>query len=93
MGHEGVGWVKQRWGGLCRGGSCWVGVVWGWGGYVGVGWGRSCRVGSGGSSRGGVRWVIQRWDGVGHENIKILKILKYWCYRVSNQANQRSAGY
>ena len=63
--------------------------MWGWGGYVGVGWGGSCRVGSGGSSRGGVRWVIQRWDGVGHENIKILKILNYWCYRVSNQANQK----
>ena len=40
----------------------------GWGGVgMGVGWGGSCGVGSGGSSRGGIRWVIQRWDGVGHE--------------------------
>ena len=70
MGHAGKEWFIQGWGGSSRvgvGGSCWVGVVWGWGGYVGVGWGGSCRVGSGGSSRGGVRWFIQRWDGVGHE--------------------------
>ena len=41
---------------------------------------------SGGSSRGGIRWVIQRWV---MKNIKILKILNYWGYRVSNQANQK----
>ena len=42
-------------------------------GGVGMGWVCRCGVewvmqgGSGGSSSGGVRWVIQRWDGVGHE--------------------------
>ena len=37
-------------------------MVWGWGG----------------SCRGGVGWVIQRWDGVGHEkylNIENIKLL------------------
>ena len=89
VGHAGKGWFIQAWGGSSRdvvgnagvGGSCWVGVVWGWGGYVGVMWGGSCRVGSGGSYRGGMGWVMK--------NIKILKILNYWCYRVSNQANQK----
>ena len=41
MGHAGVGWVMQGWGGSCRGGvgrSCRGGV-----GHVGVGWGGSCR--------------------------------------------------
>ena len=33
MGHAGVGWVMQGWGGSCRGGVCYVG-------YSG-----SCRVG------------------------------------------------
>ena len=37
-------------------------------------------VGSGGSYRGQMGWVMT--------NIKILKILNYWCYRVSNPANQ-----
>ena len=37
-------------------------------------------IGSGGSYRGGMGWVMK--------TIKILKILNYWCYRVSNAANQ-----
>ena len=52
-----------------------------------MGLGGSCRggmghagVGSGGSYRGGMGLVMK--------NIKILKILNYWYYRVSNQANQ-----
>ena len=36
----------------------------------------------------GGRWVIQRQDGWVIKNIKILKILNCWCYRVSNPANQ-----
>ena len=32
VGHVGVGWVMQGWGGSCRGGM----------GHTGVGWGRSC---------------------------------------------------
>ena len=36
--------------------------------------------GSGGSYKGRMGWVIK--------NIKILKILNCWCYRVSNPANQ-----
>ena len=70
----GVGWVMQGWGGSYRGGVDHTGVGWviqGWGwsqrggvGHAGVkwvmqGWGGSCRV--------GVRWVIQRQDGVGHK--------------------------
>ena len=51
----------------------WVGHA-GWGGLGHAG------VGSGGSYRGGMGW--------GMKNIKIVKILNYWCYRVSNQANQ-----
>ena len=43
-------------------------------GHGGVVWGWD------GSCRGGMRWVMK--------NIKILKILNYWCYRVSNPANQ-----
>ena len=48
MGHVGVRWVMQGWGGSCRGGVCCVG----WGGvdHAGVGWSGSCR--------GGVGWVI-----------------------------------
>ena len=70
------------WGGSYKGG---VGHKGGGVGHAGVkwvmqGWGGSCRV--------GVRWVIQKQDGVGHKNIKILKILNCWCYRVSNPANQ-----
>ena len=63
-------------------------------GLVTKGWGGSCRGevgharvgwvmqgwGSGGSYRGRMGWVIK--------NIKILKILNCWCYRVSNPANQ-----
>ena len=38
MGHVGVGWVMQGWGGSCRGGVDHVGVGWG-GSYRGVvGW-------------------------------------------------------
>ena len=37
MGHEGVGWVMQGWGGSCRGQVS----------HVGVGWGVSCRGGVG----------------------------------------------
>ena len=91
----GMGWVMQGWGGSyrgwvghagkgwsgsCRGGVGHAGVVWGWGGHVGVGWGGSCRGGSDGSYRGGMGWVMK--------NIKMLKILNYWCYRVSNPENQ-----
>ena len=43
MGHVGVGWVMQGWGGLCRGGVGWV--IYRWGG--------SCIVG-----HVGVEWVI-----------------------------------
>ena len=61
--------------------------MWGWGGHIGVRWVMQgwdevghVGVGSGGSYRGGLGWVMK--------NIKILKILNYWCYRVSNPANQ-----
>ena len=37
MGHIGMGWVMQGWGGSCRGGV----------GHVGLGWGGSCRGGVG----------------------------------------------
>ena len=58
MGHVGVGWVMQGWGGSCRGGwsgSCMVGwVMQGGLGHVGVmvgwvmyGWSGSCRGGVG----------------------------------------------
>ena len=59
-------------------------------------------VGWGGSWRAEVGWVMQGWvrwsykDGIGWvmKNIKILKILNYWCYNVSNPAIKiRSAGY
>ena len=52
--HTGVGWVIQGWGWSQRGGVGHAGVKW-----VMQGWGGSCRV--------GVRWVIQRQDGVGHK--------------------------
>ena len=81
------GWVMKGWGGSCRGGVGHAGVVWGWGGHIGVGWVMQgwgevghAGVGSGRSYRGWLRWVMK--------NIKILKILNYWCYRVSNPANQ-----
>ena len=53
-----------------------------WGGVGHAGWGQVGHPGVGsGSYRGGMGWVMK--------NIKILKILNYWCYRVSNQANQK----
>ena len=90
VGHAGVGWVIQGSGRSQRG---WVGHA-GVGrsccsgeDHAGVGWGGASRggvghaqVGSGGSYRGGMGWVMK--------NIKILKILNYWCYRLSNPANQ-----
>ena len=50
MGHVGVGWVMQGWGGSCRGrvsygGMGWHGSWWGGVGHIGVGWGESCRGG------------------------------------------------
>ena len=71
--HKGVG-------GSCRGGwvmQGWGGSYWGGGSRGGVG---HAKVRSGGSCRGWMGWVMK--------NIKILKILNYWCYRVSNSANQ-----
>ena len=65
VGQAEVGWVMQGWVG--HAGLGWGGVGMGWVCRCGVGWGGSCRMGSGASSRGGVRWVIQRWNGVGHE--------------------------
>ena len=72
MGHVGVGWVIQGWVD-----HAWA--VWGWGGPCRGGVGHA-GVGSGGSYRGEMGWVMK--------NIKILKILNYWCYRVSNSAYQ-----
>ena len=43
MGHAGVWWVMQGWGGSCRGG---------------VGWGVSCICGVGHVGVGGVGWVM-----------------------------------
>ena len=70
MGHAGVGWVMQGWGGSYRGG---VGhtrvrlVTKGWGGscrgevgYAGVGWVMQ-GWGSGGSYRGRMGWVIKKY--------------------------------
>ena len=42
MGHVGVGWVIQEWGGSCRGGVGHVGVRMG---HVGVGCSGSCKGG------------------------------------------------
>ena len=72
----GVGWVLQGWGGSCRDGVDHTGVGWG-GSYMGgvghtrmglvtKGWGGSCR-GEVGHTGVGIRWVIQRQDGVGHK--------------------------
>ena len=55
--------------------------------HVDVRWGGSCRGGVGHAGMGSGE-SLQKWDGVGHENIKMLKILNYWCYRVSHPANQ-----
>ena len=74
----------QGWGGSYRGGVDHTGVRW-----VIQGWGGSCRGGVGHAGMG-VRWVILRQDGVGHKNIKILKILNCWCYRVSNTSKSNS---
>ena len=51
MGHAGVGWDIQGWGGLCRGRG---GV-----GHIGVG--RSCR---GGVSYVRMGCIIQGWNGL-----------------------------
>ena len=82
VGHAGMGRIKQGWGGSYMGGVGHTRV-----GLVTKGWGGSCRgevgcagVGSGGSYRGRMGWVIK--------NIKILKILNCWCYRVSNPTKQ-----
>ena len=80
--HTGVGWIIQGWGGSYKGGV----------GHKGMG--GSCRGEVGHARVGwviqgwGGRWVIQRQDGWVIKNIKILKILNCWCYRVSNPANQ-----
>ena len=80
VGNTGVGWVMLGWGGSCRDGVCHAGVGWGGDGVCMQGWGGigHAVVGSGGSYRGGMGWVMK--------NIKILKILNCWCYRVSNPA-------
>ena len=63
-------------------------------GLVTKGWGGSCR---GEVGHAGVEWVMQGWGSGGSyrgrmgwviKNIKILKILNCWCYRVPNPANQ-----
>ena len=80
--HTGVGWIIQVWGGSYKGGVGHKGVggsCRGEVGHAGVGWVMQ-GWGSGGSYRGRMGWVIK--------NIKILKILNCWCYRVSNPANQ-----
>ena len=81
MGHAGVGWVMQGWGGSYRGGVDHTGVGQTRVGLVTKGWGGSCRgevghAGWGGSCRGGVRWVIQRQDGVGHKKYKNIENIK-----------------
>ena len=48
VGHVGVGWVMQGWGGSCRGGVGYVGVGW-----VMQGWGELCR--------GGVGYTVVEW--------------------------------
>ena len=77
VGLVGVGWVMQGWGGWCGDGVGHVSVGWVMQGWVGLG---HAGVGWGGSCRNGIGWVMK--------NIKILKILNYWCYRVANPANQ-----
>ena len=67
------------WGGSCMGGVGHAGVVWGLGGSCRGGVGHA-GVRLGGAYRGGMGWVMK--------NIKILKIVNYWCYKVSNSANQ-----
>ena len=58
MGHAGVGWVMQGWGGSCRGRVDHIGVEW----VMQVGLGQSCR---GGVGHKGVGWFMQGWGGVG----------------------------
>ena len=76
MDHTGVGWVMQGWGESCRGrvdhiyssGVGHAGVGWcgdevghvgvGW---VMVGWMGHTGVGSGGSYRGGIGWVMNKY--------------------------------
>ena len=55
VGHAGVGWVMQGWGGSCRDGVDHTGVGW-----VIQGWGWSQR---GGVGHAGVKWVMQGWSG------------------------------
>ena len=61
VGHAGMGWIIQGWGGSYMGGVGHTRV-----GLVTKGWGGSCR-GKVGHAGVGVRWVIQRQDGVGHK--------------------------
>ena len=76
VGHAGVGWVMLEWGrcGACRSGVGHARVGWVMQGWGGVG---HAGMGSGGSYRGGMGLVMKNF-----------KILNYWCYRVSNPANQ-----
>ena len=85
VGHAGVWWVMQGWGGSCRGGVGHTGEGWviqWWGGSCRVGWvmqewGGSCRGGWvmwGEVGHTGVGWVIQGWSGscrggVGHAGV------------------------
>ena len=72
VGHKEVGWVMQgEVGPAGMGGSYWVGWCGNGVGHVWVG--GSCRSWVGHAGMGWVmqgwrvRWVIQKWDGVGHE--------------------------
>ena len=65
VGHAGVGWVIQGWGG--HEGVGWV--MLGWVSHATMGW---VMLGWGGV---GMERVIQRWDGLGHENIENIKLL------------------
>ena len=60
VGHAVKGWFIEGWGGSSRGGV----------GNAGVGWcgdGVGMWVWGGVGHAGGFMWVIQRWDGCGHE--------------------------
>ena len=67
--------------------------------HAGIGWGGSCRVGLGGSYRGGGRscrggmdhvgvgWVMQGWGGVGHTRVGWggnYRVLNLEMHRISN---------
>ena len=71
MGHAGVGWVMQGWGGSYRGGVDHTEVGW-----VIKGWGWSQR---GGVGHARVKWVMQGWGSGGSERQDgwVIKILKY----------------